>query len=165
LPPYRDARNVSLKEFLMTHGHPRRALPAAALLTVLIIAGCSGSPTTTRTSSTPGGRSQNSPTASAGEPTASSATSSSRPTLPAAGSITIQNFTYSVSGPAAPGSTVNVTNKDDTAHTVTADSANAFDVTIQPGKTAKFTAPKQPGTYKFHCTFHANMHGTLSVSG
>jgi plastocyanin len=36
-------------------------------------------------------------------------------------------------------------------------------VTIEPGKTATFTAPSAAGDYKFHCTIHANMTGTLTV--
>ena len=56
-----------------------------------------------------------------------------------------------------------VQNSDSVAHTVTADSGDAFDVTIQGGATAHFTAPSKPGTYKFHCTFHSNMHGSLTV--
>jgi len=59
---------------------------------------------------------------------------------------------------------VQVTNNDGEAHTVTTDSGKAFDVTIAPGKTASFAAPKRAGSYKFHCSFHSNMHGTLAVS-
>jgi plastocyanin len=36
-------------------------------------------------------------------------------------------------------------------------------VTVGPGDSATFTAPNKPGNYKFHCTFHSNMHGTLVV--
>ncbi len=57
-----------------------------------------------------------------------------------------------------------ITNNDAEAHTVTADSGKAFDVTIQPGHTASLTAPAAAGSYKFHCAFHSNMHGTLTVS-
>lgn len=58
-----------------------------------------------------------------------------------------------------------VENRDQVAHTVTADaSGSLFDVTVDPGSTASFTAPTSPGSYKFHCRFHANMHGTLVVA-
>ncbi len=33
---------------------------------------------------------------------------------------------------------------------------------VKPG-TATFTAPTAPGTYPYHCIFHANMKGTLTV--
>jgi plastocyanin len=46
---------------------------------------------------------------------------------------------------------------------VTADQGSAFDVDIRGGGTATFTAPTAPGTYAYHCTYHPNMHGTLTV--
>jgi plastocyanin len=49
-------------------------------------------------------------------------------------------------------------------HTVTSDDGKSFDVTVNPGKTATFTAPSSPGTYKFHCKIHSSMHGTLTVT-
>lgn len=58
---------------------------------------------------------------------------------------------------------VRVTNNDAETHTVTSDSGKAFDVTIEPGTTVTFTAPGTPGSYKFHCSFHSNMHGALIV--
>jgi plastocyanin len=143
----------------------------AATLTagMLLLAGCSSS-------SAPG--TQNPPKSSSmpGTPSMTGMTSSMAGTgsaLPTTGTqpaktattITIKNFGYTVSGPAAPGSKVTVTNNDETAHTVTADTGSAFDVTIEPGKTQTITAPSKAGTYKFHCTFHAEMHGTLTVSG
>jgi plastocyanin len=54
-------------------------------------------------------------------------------------------------------------NMDSESHSVTADGAGGFDVTVQPGRSATFTAPDRPGRYPFHCTFHSNMHGTLAV--
>ena len=46
---------------------------------------------------------------------------------------------------------------------VTADGAAEFDVKIDPGRSATFTAPTRPGSHPYHCTFHRNMHGTLKV--
>lgn len=63
----------------------------------------------------------------------------------------------------SPGATVLVINKDNAAHTVTADSGNAFDGKATPGQTTSFTAPTKPGSYAFHCDYHGNMHGTLVV--
>ena len=77
--------------------------------------------------------------------------------------ITIKNFGYSHTSKVMPGSKVTVKNEDATAHTVTADSGGAFDVTVDAGKSATFTAPGKPGSYPFHCTYHSNMHGTLTV--
>ncbi len=56
-----------------------------------------------------------------------------------------------------------VMNQDTETHTVTADTGSAFDVTATPGSSVTFTAPTKPGTYPFHCNFHADMHGTLTV--
>lgn len=75
--------------------------------------------------------------------------------------IMIQNFAYQTPTSVSPGATVGVMNMDSEAHTVTADSGNAFDVQATPGTTVTFTAPTKPGSYPFHCTYHANMHGVL----
>jgi plastocyanin len=62
-----------------------------------------------------------------------------------------------------PGAMVSVINMDGEAHTVTADSGNAFDDMATAGKTTMFKAPDKPGSYPFHCTYHSNMHGVLIV--
>ena len=54
-------------------------------------------------------------------------------------------------------------NMDAAAHTVTADEGSAFDVQVNGGGTATFTAPTKPGSYAYHCTYHPGMHGTLVV--
>lgn len=49
-------------------------------------------------------------------------------------------------------------------HTVSADDGSAFNVDVKGnGGSATFTAPTQPGTYTFHCIYHPQMHGTLTV--
>jgi plastocyanin len=77
--------------------------------------------------------------------------------------IHISKFMFRPPASVAAGSTVGVMNMDTEAHTVTADAANAFDVKAAPGAMTTFTAPTKPGTYKFHCTYHSNMHGVLVV--
>ena len=79
-----------------------------------------------------------------------------------ADTITIKDFKYTTPASVAPGAKINVTNEDSAAHTVTADSGDAFDDQANTG-TSSFTAPSQPGSYPFHCTFHPEMHGTLVV--
>lgn len=76
--------------------------------------------------------------------------------------IMINNFTFAGPGMVKPGAKVMVMNDDSEAHTVTSDSGR-FDVKIDPGKSATFTAPRTPGTYPYHCNFHSQMHGTLKV--
>jgi plastocyanin len=136
---------------MIVHRTSLAALPAAALAACLLVSGCSSS----------GG--SKSPSTSGSAPAGTTTSSAAAPK--SAASIAIKNFAFSVSGPAAAGAMVKVTNNDGEAHTVTADSGSAFDVTIQPGKSATFTAPSKAGTYKFHCNFHSDMHGTLTVSG
>ncbi len=78
--------------------------------------------------------------------------------------MTIEHFAYQVPQAVDPGATVTVKNLDQVAHTVTADAGDSlFDVTVDPGHTATFTAPDKPGTYPFHCNFHSTMHGALKV--
>ena len=63
----------------------------------------------------------------------------------------------------APGATVSVMNMDSENHTVTSDAGSAFNVKATAGTTVTFTAPSKPGSYPFHCEYHANMHGVLVV--
>jgi plastocyanin len=61
------------------------------------------------------------------------------------------------------GTRVTWTNYDSTAHTATANNNTSFDTgTINPGqsRTVRFT---RPGTYPYHCAFHAFMTGTVTV--
>jgi plastocyanin len=87
---------------------------------------------------------------------------SSTPAASGAAQITIDSsFTFHPT-PVKAGSTVTVKNDATVRHTVTQD-GGGFDVTIDPGKTATFTAPAA-GTYKFHCKIHSSMTGTLTVT-
>ncbi|UUL75620.1 cupredoxin domain-containing protein [Pseudarthrobacter sp. Fe7] len=76
--------------------------------------------------------------------------------------IHIKSFAYSGAGTVPAGSTVTVMNMDNQAHTVTADDGS-FDAVVKAGTSITFTAPAKPGTYTYHCTYHSNMHGTLTV--
>ena len=62
----------------------------------------------------------------------------------------------------SPGTMLTVSNDDMEAHTITADAGSALDASIKVG-TGTFTAPAEPGTYPYRCTFHGNMRGTLTV--
>ena len=116
-----------------------RHLPPLALAAVLGLSACSS---TSNQSSTP-------------KPVSDTPASTS--------AITISGFSYNALT-VAPGTTVTVTNLDAAEHTVTPDTAGAFKaVDAEKGSPVTFTAPTAPGTYTFHCTFHASMHGTLTV--
>lgn len=84
------------------------------------------------------------------------------------GTITIQNFAFGAPLTVKPGATIKVTNIDRTAHDVASDDQGTFRTPLlNQGENATFTAPTQPGTYRFSCTVHAQMQGigTLIVHG
>lgn len=91
---------------------------------------------------------------------AAPATAAATPGEPAV--ITISAFAFSAAT-AAPGSTVRVVNNDAMPHTVTADDGS-FDVFVEAGAEATFTAPLGTGTYSFTCAVHPSMTGALVVA-
>ena len=80
----------------------------------------------------------------------------------AAVTIHIKSFAYSGPESVPAGATVTVMNMDSEAHTLTADDGS-FDAVVKAGTSVTFTAPAKPGSYAYHCTYHSNMHGTLTV--
>ncbi|GAB3280286.1 hypothetical protein GCM10027449_21170 [Sinomonas notoginsengisoli] len=76
--------------------------------------------------------------------------------------IHIKSFAYTGPDSVPAGASVTVMNMDNAAHTVTADDGS-FDAVVKAGTTTTFTAPAKPGTYTYHCSYHSNMHGTLTV--
>jgi plastocyanin len=63
----------------------------------------------------------------------------------------------------AAGTTVTWTNQDSAAHTATADDGSFQSGKLDQGKSYSFTFDT-PGTYNYHCEFHANMTATITVS-
>ena len=83
---------------------------------------------------------------------------------PAGPQIVISGMSYTVPPSVKAGERITVVNNADPAHTVTADANNLFDVRISgSGGFSTFIAPTTPGTYPFHCKYHAGMHGSLIV--
>ncbi len=74
----------------------------------------------------------------------------------------MQDLEFTVAAPVKAGATVTAKNNDSVEHTVTADDGS-FNITVEPGKTATFTAPNDAGDYDFHCNIHTGMKGTLTV--
>jgi plastocyanin len=130
-------------------------LISALLVTATVLTGCGG-----------GGQSSSSSTpASAATQSAPTQTSSPPPTARPAGDIVIANFAYTVPVSVRPGQQLTVVNNDDANHTVTADQSDLFDVRVSGGGgISTVTAPQAPGVYPFHCKYHADMHGTLTVA-
>jgi plastocyanin len=80
------------------------------------------------------------------------------------GSLTISNFKFAPASVTVSRNTrISVTNHDSTAHTATSDDGQSFDTgNIDPNASATVTLAKA-GTYKYHCSIHPFMHGTLVV--
>jgi plastocyanin len=76
--------------------------------------------------------------------------------------ITIQNFSFSPAVLSSKvGDVVTVTNKDNTAHTFTANNGSFNTGPFSSGsKTVKLT---KAGTVSYHCSIHTFMHGTIQV--
>jgi plastocyanin len=124
---------------------------AGCLLLALGLAACGGDDDSS---------SSNATTAATNSATTSSAASSGSNTS-AGVAVTIDNFKFSTKAVQA-GESFQVENKDDTEHTFTSDDGK-FDVNVPAGKTVTVDA-LTAGTYKFHCSIHSFMHGTLEVS-
>src|SRR3978361_1836240 len=79
--------------------------------------------------------------------------SSSKSSGSSAAQISIDSaFKFTVT-PVTAGSTVTVKNNSHATPAVPRDDAGKFNVSIDAGKTATFTAPAA-GTYQFHCNIH-----------
>lgn len=142
------------------------ALCLTAAAAALVLSGCSDSGTS-------GSNATAAPTLTQQFPSAPAATAEETPSTTAPASATgsaeaapaeilIKGFKYEGTEIVSPGTEITVTNEDVEAHSITADAAGAFDVITKVGTTT-FTAPTEPGTYPYHCIFHANMKGTLTV--
>ncbi len=136
----------------------KRGLVSLAIAGLLVgAAGCSSSSDTTADKSTD--TSAMSPSMSPGETTKSSDTAPEGDVAV----IEIKDFEFSGPDSVTPGAQVMVKNDDSTNHTVTAADDGGFDVTVEAGLTAMFTAPSKPGNYPYVCNFHADMMSTLVV--
>jgi plastocyanin len=138
------------------------ALLVTGVLGLTALTACSSSNSPTASSSSSDSPSTSSP--SAGSTAASRSATSSDSGTANTTTITIKNFKYTGATSVRAGAPITVKNNDTEAHTVTSDAKGAFDVKINPGESATFAAPAKPGSFPYHCTYHANMHGTLKVS-
>lgn len=146
-------------ELLPAPGRRLAALAVLATAAALGATACSA-PGTASTPSTPAASSP--ATAAPMDPGMAMGTATETPGTAAAVTVHIKGFAYSDPGPIAPGATVMVMNMDSQAHTVTADDGS-FNAVAGAGQSVTFTAPAKPGTYPYHCQYHSNMHGTLTV--
>ncbi len=141
---------------------------AAALLAgsaVLGIAACGNAGSSSSAgpaTSAPPAASASANSATSTPPGSSPATASSPSDTPSPATIHIKSFAYTGPDTVPAGATVTVMNMDSQAHTVTADDGS-FDAVVKGGASVTFTAPQKPGAYAYHCTYHSNMQGTLTV--
>lgn len=95
--------------------------------------------------------------------TAAAGTTESDTTAAAGATITIENMAFGEPLTVAPGAEVRVANNDTVEHSVTSQTAGAFDVHVDGQKKGTLIAPTQPGEYPFYCVYHPTMKGTLIV--
>ncbi len=144
----------------------RALLCMLALCLVVLLAACGGG---------------TAPATSASNPTPTSTTSSTFPTVPtsvptkaptsaatsvpqtAPNNIAIVGFAFSPKTLTVKvGTKIIWTNDDPSIHTVTADSGAFGSGSLPPGGTFSFTFTKA-GTYSYHCKIHASMKATIIV--
>ena len=128
---------------------------AAMSLIAAIVTACGGSSSTNKTTDTA--------TAAGTATSTGAATSENSPTATAGATITIENMAFGEPLTVAPGAAITIANNDSVEHSVTSDTAGAFDVEVDGKEKKTLTAPGQPGEYPFHCKYHPNMKGTLIV--
>jgi plastocyanin len=81
--------------------------------------------------------------------------------------VTIKNLAFNPAALSVPhGTTVTWTNKDSIAHTSTSDAGGQWDsgIIAPNGGAFSFTFNFAPGTYTYHCSIHAFMHGSITVT-
>lgn len=100
------------------------------------------------------------------ESTAAVAETSSAPNPAAVAGPAITIASMAFGGPltVGPGTQVNIVNDDSVEHSVTSQTAGAFDVHVDGGKNKTLTAPTEPGQYQFYCVYHPSMKGMLIVT-
>ena len=136
------------------------ALPLLIVVTLAVLAGCGS--TSSRGAAIQGRRPLH-------RCLAARPLQSSRPIRQVTGSsdnvVNVSNFSFSPSTLTVKAGTT-VTFKGVTgAHTVTSDTGSpmSFDQSVSEGSSVTITFAN-PGTYKYHCSFHSQMHGTIVVT-
>ncbi len=89
--------------------------------------------------------------------------SSPSATTETAAQIEIKDFKFNEGVKVKAGATVTFVNNDTVSHSVTADDGSFGTEVIAPGQKITFTAPAKAGSYKFHCSPHPTLTGTLVV--
>ncbi|CAA9284988.1 MAG: hypothetical protein AVDCRST_MAG41-3906 [uncultured Corynebacteriales bacterium] len=143
-------------------------LVAAAAAVAFVVAACgSDSESGSASGGTPPAATSAAATSAAADPTTSAPAGGEGTAATAA--ITIKDFKYGDPLTVAPGTVITVTNEDSAGHDVLSDDGGKFRTPVLGrGEKATFTAPMEPGTYKYSCSLHPGSMsgiGTLVVSG
>ncbi|MDO8188141.1 cupredoxin domain-containing protein [Conexibacter sp. JD483] len=100
---------------------------------------------------------------SGGSSSTAAATTSTGVAPTTAEAVTIASFKYRpVAVSVRVGARLRFDNRDDAAHTATADDGSFDSGTIAVGATRQVTFSRA-GTFAYHCDFHPFMHGTVLV--
>jgi plastocyanin len=111
--------------------------------------------------STGGGDGTTAPAASPGSAAGAPGTTAGGGGGGAEGAIDITEFAFPAETRIAAGQPLTVTNDTGAAHTVTADD-DSFNEEVEAGASIELVV-SEPGSYPYHCNFHANMTGVLVV--
>lgn len=145
-------------------------LTLAAAAAVLAVAACSsddGSPTGSASVAAPSATT-GAPAATTSAPAGGEGSAGGDAAGAAGGTITIEDFKFGAPLTVKPGAKIEVVNRDTAGHDVVSDDGKFRTPTLAQGEKATFTAPSEPGSYKFSCSLHpASMSGigTLVVQG
>ncbi len=130
----------------------------AAMILVAAMATACGSTSTEETTDT-ATATETAETATTSAP----GTTEDSPAATAGATITIENMAFGEPITVAPGAEISVVNNDSAEHSVTSQTAGAFDVDVDGRQKGTLIAPSEPGEYQFYCVYHPSMKGTLIV--
>jgi plastocyanin len=129
---------------------------AAVGLVAAVVTACGGSDTAEEATPTE-------PTAATTTTTPASPAPGTSPPAAGGATITIEGMAFGAPLTVAPGTEITVANNDSAEHSVTSQTAGAFDLHVDGRQKATLIAPSQPGEYPFYCIYHPSMKGTLIV--
>jgi plastocyanin len=132
------------------------ALPLLIVVALAVLAGCG--------STTAGSGDTAAPTATSA-PVATVAPTNTTTTGSSDNVVNVSNFQFSPSTLTVKAGTTVTFKGVSGDHTVTSDAGSSmtFDQSISAGSSITITFAN-PGTYKYHCSIHASMHGTIVVT-
>ena len=141
-------------------------LIVAAIIVVLVAIGAFAFTRSKNTSNTQSASSSSSTTSPTPTTSPSPSSSSSTQSPQTTSSVTIANFAFTpASITVKKGTTVTWTNQDSTAHTVTETDGQDGPKSSELGNGQAYSFTyNTAGTFKYHCSIHPDMTGTVTVT-